>query len=202
MPSKERNLTLYRSKFSPIFCICFLVLLSACSSVEVFVENREIPFQKTYRSFVLVNKELGIAGFSDPKLDQQVQVALEEQLYAAGLIYDAKQPDLVIRYHSNEDLRQRERVNTLNPYPYWGMRMYDPWLFNPMMRNFRSQVTTTNYALLQVILDVIDPKEDKYLMTLTGVTEVATPKSKSKITLKAIEKTTNTFLEYNSIPIN
>jgi hypothetical protein len=202
MPSKERNLTLYRSKFSPIFCICFLVLLSACSSVEVFVENREIPFQKTYRSFVLVNKELGIAGFSDPKLDQQVQVALEEQLYAAGLVYDAKQPDLVIRYHSNEDLRQRERVNTLNPYPYWGMRMYDPWLFNPMMRNFRSQVTTTNYALLQVILDVIDPKEDKYLMTLTGVTEVATPKSKSKITLKAIEKTTNTFLEYNSIPIN
>jgi hypothetical protein len=202
MPSKERNLTLYRSKFSPIFCICFLVLLSACSSVEVFVENREIPFQKTYRSFVLVNKELGIAGFSDPKLDQQVQVALEEQLYAAGLVYDAKQPDLVIRYHSNEDLRQRERVNTLNPYPYWGMRMYDPWLFNPMMRNFRSQVTTTNYALLQVILDVIDPKEDKYLMTLTGVTEVSTPKSKSKITLKAIEKTTNTFLEYNSIPIN
>lgn len=202
MPSKERNLTLYRSKFSPIFCICFFVLLSACSSVEVFVENREIPFQKTYRSFVLVNKELGIAGFSDPKLDQQVQVALEEQLYAAGLVYDAKQPDLVIRYHSNEDLRQRERVNTLNPYPYWGMRMYDPWLFNPMMRNFRSQVTTTNYALLQVILDVIDPKEDKYLMTVTGVTEVSTPKSKSKITLKAIEKTTNTFLEYNSIPIN
>jgi hypothetical protein len=178
------------------------VLLSACSSVEVFVENREIPFQKTYRSFVLVNKELGIAGFSDPKLDQQVQVALEEQLYAAGLVYDAKQPDLVIRYHSNEDLRQRERVNTLNPYPYWGMRMYDPWLFNPMMGNFRSQVTTTNYALLQVILDVIDPKEDKYLMTLTGVTEVSTPKSKTKITLKAIEKTTNTFLEYNSIPIN
>jgi len=202
MPSKERNLTLYRSKFSPIFCICFFVLLSACSSVEVFVENREIPFQKTYRSFVLVNKELGIAGFSDPKLDQQVQEALEEQLLAAGLIYDAKQPDLVIRYHSNEDLRQRERVNTLNPYPFWGMRMYDPWLFNPMMGNFRSQVTTTNYALLQVILDVIDPKEDKYLMTLTGVTEVATPKSKSKITLKAIEKTTNTFLEYNSIPIN
>jgi hypothetical protein len=202
MPLKERNLTLYWSKFSPIFCICFLVLLSACSSVEVFVENREIPFQKKYRSFVLVNKELGIAGFSDPKLDQQVQVALEEQLYAAGLVYDAKQPDLVIRYHSNEDLRQRERVNTLNPYPFWGMRMYDPWLFNPMMGNFRSQVTTTNYALLQVILDVIDPKEDKYLMTLTGVTEVATPKSKSKITLKALEKTTNTFLEYNSIPIN
>ena len=166
------------------------------------MENREVPFQKTYRSFMLVNKELGIAGFSDPKLDQQVQEALKEQLLAAGLVYDAKEPDLVIRYHSNEDLRQRERVNTLNPYPFWGMRMYDPWLFNPMMGNFRSQVTTTKYALLQVILDVIDPKQDKYLMTLTGVAEVATPKSKPKITLKAIEKTTNTFLEYNFTPSN
>ena len=202
MPSKERNLTLHRSKFFHFYCLCLLGLLSACSSVEVFVENREVPFQKTYGSFVLVNKELGIAGFSDPKLDQRVQEALEKQLLAAGLVYDAKEPDLVIRYHSNEDLRQRESVNNMNPYPFWGMRMYDPWLFNPMMGNFRSQVTTTKYALLQVILDVIDPQQDKYLMTLTGVAEVATPKSKPKITLKAIEKTTNTFLEYNFTPSN
>ncbi len=200
MPLNERNRYQNRSKFSQIYFICLVGLLSACSSVEVFVENREVPFQKTYRSFVLVNKELGIAGFSDPKLDQQVQEALENQFLAAGLVYDAKQPDLVIRYHSNEDLRQRERVNTLNPYPFWGIRMYDPWLFNPMMGNFRSQVTTTKYALLQVILDVIDPQQDKYLMTLTGVTEVATPKSKTKMTLKALEKTTNTFFEYNFTP--
>jgi len=202
MPLKERNLYLYRSKFFHFYFICLLGLLSACSSVEVFVENKEIPFQKTYRSFMLVNKELGIAGFSDPELDKQVQDALEAQLIASGLVYDAKQPDLVIRYHSNENLRQRERLNYMNPYPFWGMRMYDPWLFNPMMGNFNSPVTTTKYALLQVILDVIEPKQDKYLMTLTGVTEVASPKSKKKITLKALEKTTNTFLQYNSIPLN
>ena len=187
---------MHRSKFF-LFCSIFLLgLLSACSSVEVFVENREASFQKSYSSFVLVNKELGIAGFADSELDKQVQDALEAQLIASGLVYDAKQPDLVIRYHSNEDLRQRERVNNMNPYPFWGMRMYDPWLFNPMMGNFRSQVTTTKYELLQVIVDVIDPKQDKYLMTLTGVTEVATPKGKTKITLKALEKTTNTFLEF------
>ena len=176
----------------------FLVgLLFSCNSAEIFVENREIPFQKRYQSFVLVNKELGIPGFSDPKLDQQVQEALEAQLLAAGLVYDAKQPDLVIRYHSNEDPRQRERVNTMNPYPYWGMRMYNPWLFNPMMGNYRSTVTTTKYELLQVILDIIEPDQEKSLMTLTGVTEVTSAKSKSKITLKALEKTTNTFLEFN-----
>jgi hypothetical protein len=166
------------------------------------VENREIPFQKKYESFVLVNKELGIPGFSDPKLDLQVQEALETQLLAAGLVYDSKQPDLVIRYHSNEDLRQRESVNNMNSYPFWGMRMYNPWLFNPMMGNSRPQVTTTKYALLQVIIDVIDPEQDKYLMTLTGVAEVSQPKSKPKITLKVVEKTANTFLQYNSIPIN
>ena len=184
-------------KFATIYIFLLVGLLFSCNSAEIFVENREIGFQKKYKSFVLVNKELGIAGFSDPKLDQQVQEALEAQLLASGLVYDAKQPDLVIRYHSNEDLRQRERVNTMNPYPFWGMRMYDPWLFNPMMGNFRPQVTTTKYELLQVILDIIDPSQEKSLMTLTGVTEVTSPKSKAKITLKALEKTTNTFLEMN-----
>ena len=192
-----KSVPLSNMKTVPIYIFLLVALLFSCNTAEIFVENREIPFQKTYGSFVLVNKELGIPGFSDPKLDQQVQEALEAQLLAAGLVYDAKKPDLVIRYHSNEDLRQRERVNTMNPYPFWGMRMYDPWLVNPMMGNFRPQVTTTKYELLQVILDIIDPNQEKSLMTLTGVTEVSSPKSKAKITLNALEKTTNTFLEFN-----
>jgi len=184
-------------KFATNYIFLLVGLLFSCNSAEIFVENREIGFQKKYKSFVLVNKELGIAGFSDPKLDHQVQEALEAQLLTAGFVYDARQPDLVIRYHSNEDLRQRDRLNTMNPYPFWGMRMYDPWLFNPMMGNFNSPVTTTKYELLQVILDFIDPSQEKSLMTLTGVTEVTSPKGKAKITLKALEKTTNTFLEMN-----
>lgn len=192
-----KSFSFLNMKIASLFAILAASLLWSCNTAEIFVENREIPFQKTYQSFVLVNKELGIPGFSDPKLDQQVQEALEAQLLAAGLVYDAKKPDLVIRYHSNEDLRQRERVNTMNPYPFWGMRMYDPWLFNPMMGNFGPQVTTTKYELLQVIVDIIDPSQEKSLMTLTGVTEVPSPKSKAKITLKVLEKTTNTFLEFN-----
>jgi hypothetical protein len=192
---------MHRLNISRFFIFFLFPFCTACSTVEVFVENKEIPFQKTYTSFVLVNKELGIQGFADSDLDKQVQLELEAQLIASGLVYDTKQPDLVIRYHSNEDLRQRESVNTMNSYPFWGMRMYNPWLFNPMMGNPRPQVTTTKYALLQVILDVIDPEQDKYLMTLTGVAEVSQPKSKPKITLKVVEKTANTFLQYNSTPI-
>lgn len=192
-----KSFSFLNMKIASLFVILAASLLWSCNTAEIFVENREIPFQKRYESFVLVNKELGIPGFSDPKLDQKVQEALEAQLLTAGLVYDAKKPDLVIRYHSNEDLRQRERVNTMNPYPFWGMRMYDPWLFNPMMGNFRPQVTTTKYELLQVILEIIDPSQEKSLMMLTGVTEVTSPKSKEKITLKTLEKTTNTFLEFN-----
>ena len=184
-------------KFNLLYFLLFVGLLVSCNSVEIFVENKEVPFQKTYTRFVLVNKELGILGFKDPLLDQQVQIALEAQLVGAGLVYDAKQPDLVIRYYSNEDLRQRERVNTMNPYSFWGMRMYDPWSFNPMMGNLRAPVTRTNYELLQVILDVIDPTQDKYLMTITGVTEVTSSKSKSRIVLKALKKTTDTFIQVN-----
>lgn len=192
-----KSFSFLNMKIASLFVILAASLLWSCNTAEIFVENREIPFQKRYESFVLVNKELGIPGFSDPKLDQKVQEALEAQLLTAGLVYDAKKPDLVIRYHSNEDLRQRERVNTMNPYPFWGMRLYDPWLFNPMMGNFRPQVTTTKYELLQVILEIIDPSQEKSLMMLTGVTEVTSPKSKEKITLKTLEKTTNTFLEFN-----
>jgi hypothetical protein len=170
--------------------------------VEVFKEKTELPIRKYYGSFVLVNKELDMQAFSDPLLDEQAKEALITQLTDAGMVYDAKQPELVIRYHSNEDPRQRERVNTMNPYPFWGMRMYDPWLFNPMLGDMRPRVSTSSYELLQVIVDFIDPKEEKYLMTLTAVTEVANPKSKRKVTLKALKEANKTFLQFNLPNVN
>ena len=176
--------------------LCFALLVS-CKSVEVFKEKTELPIRKYYASFVLVNKELDMQAFTDPLLDEQVKEALIAQLTEAGMVYDAKQPELVIRYHSNEDPRQRERVNGMNPYPFWGMRMYDPWLFNHMLGNMRPQVSTSNYELLQVIVDFIDPKEEKYLMTLTAVTEVTNPKTKPKVALKALNEATVTFLNLN-----
>ena len=177
-------------------------LLISCKSVEVFKEKTELPIRKYYGSFVLVNKELDMQAFSDPLLDEQAKEALITQLTDAGMVYDAKQPELVIRYHSNEDPRQRERVNTMNPYPFWGMRMYDPWLFNPMLGDMRPRVSTSSYELLQVIVDFIDPKEEKYLMTLTAVTEVANPKSKRKVTLKALKEANKTFLQFNLPNVN
>ena len=188
------NMPLKRHIFTLLLCFALLV---SCKSVEVFKEKTELPIRKYYASFVLVNKELDMQAFTDPLLDEQVKEALIAQLTEAGMVYDAKQPELVIRYHSNEDPRQRERVNTMNPYPFWGMRMYDPWLFNPMLGDMRPRVSTSNYELLQVIVDFIDPKEEKYLMTLTAVTEVTNPKTKPKVALKALKEATVTFLNLN-----
>lgn len=179
------------------FLLLSFALLFSCKSVEVFKEKTELPIQKYYASFVLVNQELGMESFSNPQIDEQFKKALIAQLAAAGMVYDAQQPELVIRYHTNEDSRQRERVDNRNPFPLWGMRMYDPWLFNPMLGDMRPRVSTANYELLQVIVDFIDPKEDKYLMTLTAVTEVTNPKTKSKVALKALKEATATFLQLN-----
>ncbi|GAA0881326.1 hypothetical protein GCM10009119_42960 [Algoriphagus jejuensis] len=168
-----------------------IFLLFSCSSIEVFKENTEIPIAKSYRSFVIINKEMGKSGFSSQFLDELVQVQIQETLENAGLVYDAKTPDLVIRYHSNEDPRQKETVNNLNPYPYWGYRAYDPWRYNPYNT---TRITTSNYELLQVIVDFIDPTQDKFLMTVTGVTEVSSPKNKEKKVVQALESVLQTFL--------
>lgn len=186
-----------KSRLFLILTLAFLVV--SCSSVEVFKENTEIPIRKPYRSFVIVNKELEMQSFSDQLIDEMVKYELQKQLEAAGMVYDAKQPDLVIRYHSNEDLRQREIVNQMNPYPFWGYRIYDPWFFNPYSMNNRPRVSTSNYELLQVILDFIDPVQDKFLMTLTAVTEVTNPKNKPKRTLKSLKSATDTFIQQNQM---
>lgn len=180
-------------KIQFILSFAILVMLCSCSSIEVFKENTEIPIARPYQTFVLINTEVGMRGFSDQFLDELVQIQIRETLEKSGMIYDSKKPDLVIRYHSNEDPRQREVVNNLNPYPFWGYRVFDPWMYNPYNPNF-NRVSTSNYELLQVIVDFIDPAQDKFLMTLTGVTEVSSPKSKQKKVEKALDSVLQSFL--------
>jgi hypothetical protein len=174
-----------------IIAVTALLFLVSCSSIDLFKENTEIPIARPYRTYVIINKEVGMKGFSSQFLDELVQIQIQEKFDAAGLKYDARQPDLVIRYNSNEDLRQRETVNTMNPYPYWGYRVYDPWRYNPF---YTPRVSTSNYELLQVIVDFIDPAQDKFLMTLTGVTEVSSPKTKEKKVEKTLDSVLSSFL--------
>jgi hypothetical protein len=183
---------------SPAIALLLLLLTlfhSSCASIDVFKENAEIKIRKPYQSFVIINQEVGMRGFSSQVTDAQVQIQLQEALEAHGLVYDKIHPDLVIRYTSNEDPREREIVNNYNPYPFWGYRVWDPWLYNPNFYNNSRRNSTSSYELVQVIIDFIDPKEDKFLMTLTGVTEVSSPKSKNNRILKTTNKVIERFIQ-------
>ncbi|WP_236032877.1 DUF4136 domain-containing protein [Algoriphagus pacificus] len=175
------------------------MLLSACSSIEIFKENTEIPIAKPYKSFVIINQEVGMRGFSSQFIDQQVQIHLQEALEANGLVYDREHPDLVIRYTSNEDPRKRTSTNYAPTYPYWGYRVWDPWAYSNYMNSLNNGQKTTSYELVQVIVDFIDPEKDKFLMTLTGVTEVSNFKTKDNKVLKTVDKIIVDFMEDLSI---
>ncbi|HCD87402.1 MAG TPA: DUF4136 domain-containing protein [Algoriphagus sp.] len=181
------------SKIS-VHLVCILAIgLCSCSSIDIFKENTEIAPVSNYKSFVIINQEVNMRGFSAQLLDEKVQDHLREALEAQGMVYDRTKPDLVIRNTSNEDQRMREINNFNYPMPFWGYRVWDPWTFNPYS-SFNTPVRSSSYELLQVIVDFIDPKKDKFLMTLTGVTEVQSAKFKERKVLKTTDKILERFI--------
>jgi hypothetical protein len=171
--------------------VLLYTLFSSCSSIEIFKEKTEFAPYKAYKSFVITNKEIGHRGFSDAFLDETVSDHLQTLLEKEGLTYERENPELVIRYTSNEDPRQKEVYN--NRYPMWGGRVWDPWMYDPRFFNQQNQITTKNYQLMQIMVDFIDPKNDKILMQLTAVSEVSSPKDKNRKALKSIEKVIQTY---------
>lgn len=171
--------------------ITFSIFLSSCSSIELFKERTEIRPYKDYTSFVIVNKEVGSNSFNDEMVDARIINELEVQMKALGLIYSQQSPDLVLRYTSNEDPRQREIYN--NQFPMWGMRVWDPWMYDPRFMGRQNMVNTKNYELIQLIVDFIDPKQDKMLITITAVSEASSPKVKNKNLIKSAKKVVEAY---------
>lgn len=177
-----------------------MVCLTSCSSIEIFKENTEFrPYMK-YKSFVIANREVNFKGFEDDFLDALVADGLYEFFENEGLTYERNEPDLVIRYTSNEDPRQREVMN--NAFPMWGWRVWDPFMFDPRFGNNRSLYSTRNYELMQLIVDFIDPKKDQKLMQVTAVSEVHNTKDKKRKLRKSVEKVAETYFSHieNYIP--
>lgn len=186
-PSKKLPLQLF-----PI--LVYLLMTMSCASIEIFKENMEVKNPRNYRSFVIVNKELGRNGFKDEFLDAITMDQIQQLLEKNGLTYDRENPEILIRYTSNQDPRQKEVY--VNQYPMWGSRMWwDPWVYNPAYFNRQMPTSTSqNYELLQVIVDFIDPQSDKRVMTLTAVSETSSPKHRQKMVSKSTEKIIATYL--------
>lgn len=187
-----------RSKKLPLASFPILVSLlmtMSCASIEIFKENMEVKNPTNYRSFVIVNKELGRNGFKDEFLDAITMDQIQQLLEKNGLTYDRENPDILIRYTSNQDPRQKEVY--ANQYPMWGSRMWwDPWVYNPSYFNRQMTTSTTqSYELLQVIVDFIDPHSDKRVMTLTAVSETSSAKHRKKMVAKSTEKIIATYIK-------
>lgn len=177
----------------PVLVSLFMTM--SCASIEIFKENMEVKNPRNYRSFVIVNKELGRNGFKDEFLDAITMDQIQQLLEKNGLTYDREDPEILIRYTSNQDPRQKEVY--ANQYPMWGSRMWwDPWVYNPSYFNRQMTTSTTqSYELLQVIVDFIDPHSDKRVMTLTAVSETSSPKQRQKMVAKSTEKIIATYLK-------
>lgn len=187
-----------RSKKFPLALLPIVLSLSltlSCASIEIFKENVEVKDPRNYRSFVIVNKELGRNGFMDEFLDAITMDQIQQLLEKNGLTYDRENPEVLIRYTSNQDPRQKEVY--VNQYPMWGSRMWwDPWVYNPAFFNRQMPTSTSqNYELLQVIVDFIDPQSDKRIMTLTAVSETSSPKHRQKMVSKSTGKIIATYLQ-------
>jgi hypothetical protein len=176
--------------------VSVLVLLGyGCKSIEMFKENIEVAPKNSYASFVIVNKEIGQQAFKDALLDESVSILLQNQLEALGMVYDTGSPELVIRYGSSEDPRQKEFYpNQIRPM--WGWRVWDPWMYNPMYMNRNNQYTSKNYELIHLIVDFIDPNADKMIMRLTAVSEAQSAKEKNKKISKSVNEVVKTYIEH------
>ncbi|MFN3800242.1 DUF4136 domain-containing protein [Belliella pelovolcani] len=166
--------------------LSILIISISCSSIELFKENVELRPYKENRSFVIVNKEINLKGVEDELINEKIINEIEIKMKDLGLYYDRDTPDVVIKFSSNEDPRQKEVFQ--NQFPMWGMRVWDPWMYDPRFMGRQNMVSTRNYELIQLIIDFIDPKQDKMLMRFTAVSEASTIKTKNKKLIKSVDK--------------
>jgi hypothetical protein len=177
-----------------LIMISLIIIGTSCSSIEIFKEKTEFKPYKNYESFVILNREIGHKGFPDAYLDALVSDGLKDMFESQGMVYEREKPDLIIRYTSNEDRREKEVYNNL--YPMWGYRVWDPWMYDPRMFRPQNNSSSRNYELMQLIVDFVDPGNEKMLMSLTAVSEVHNPKDKNKKALKSVEKIGESFYQH------
>lgn len=174
------------------YVLVLALLLSSCANIDIFKEKTEFKPYKRYNTFVIINQELNYQTFNDSFFDGMVSTTLQEYFEKQGMVYDRNNPELIIRFTSNEDKREREVFN--NQFPMWGWRVWDPWFDPFMMNRFNTpSVSTRNYELMQLIVDFIDPNKDKVLMRLTAVSEVGSLRDKKRKLLQSVEKVGKTY---------
>ncbi len=176
----------------------FLLLFGAsCSSVEVFTEKMEMPPVKEYQSFVLIPEFRNFQAYGSEFHDALLRDELTRKLEANGMELNRENPEMVIRYHTQLEPKEKESYNY---NPFWGGgAMYNPMFYDPffMNRAWDGPTQTRQYGWGQIILDFIDPQANKMIMRATAVGEVNSEKGKTKKIKKSVDKILDKF--YNHV---
>ena len=158
----------------------FLIILSSCNPVRVFLEKEQLPNQVAYQTFSIENQFPGKNVYGSPDLDKAFQEQLIEGMEKRGFVLDINDPDLVLRYNTILSQNQKE-INTMAHNP-WGWGMYSPYMWRyPYPYDYgRGGYKVEKYNLGEVVIDFVDTKKDEAILRISAVGEVTKPKQLKK----------------------
>ena len=158
----------------------FLVFISSCNPVRVFLEKEQLPNQVAYKTFAIENQFPGKNVYGSPDLDKALQEQLIAGMEKRGFVLDINDPDIVLQYNTILSQNQKE-INTMAHNP-WGWGMYNPymWRYPYPYDNRRGGYKVEKYNLGEVVIDFIDTGRDEAILRISAVGEVTKPKQLNK----------------------
>lgn len=160
----------------------FILFLSSCNPVRVFLEKEQLPNEVAYKTFAIENQYPGKSVYGSPDLDKAFQEQLIAGMEQRGFVLDINDPDLVLRYNTILSQNQKE-INTMAHNP-WGWGMYNPYLWRypyPYPHHYgRGGYKVEKYNLGEVVIDFVDTDKDEAILRISAVGEVTKPKQLNK----------------------
>ncbi|MEX0883055.1 MAG: DUF4136 domain-containing protein [Cyclobacteriaceae bacterium] len=172
--------------------LLFTVMLAvSCNPVKIYLEKNEVADVDDYKTFYVINQYYDKDAFDSPILEENLQHRLTEGLKEIGFDQDEIKPDLIVRYNTNLTDRQKEVSSTPMMSPFgWGM--YNPWMMGGPWGN-SGGYRIEKYDLGELVVDIIDTKQDKVVMRISAVGEINKPDQKRKNLNTSVEKILKEF---------
>lgn len=169
-----------KSNIKIAFLGLFLLVVSACNPVRVFLEKEKLPETTAYKTFAIENEFPGKPVYGTPDLDKKLQEQLIAGMEKRGFVLDINDPDLVLRYNTILSRNQKE-INTMAHNP-WGWGMYNPymWRYPYPYNHRRGGYKVEKYNLGEVVIDFVDTDKEEAILRISAVGEVTKPKQLNK----------------------
>jgi hypothetical protein len=155
--------------------ITFLLILTGCSTIQIFSDfDRTADFSK-YKSFAWLQRSDSIQNlyYDNPLIEKNLKFYVNKEMSVRGYAIDITHPDLLLEYHSMVEKKQQIVNNPVcsNPtYTYYNP-YYSPYRYNPAfpygynntpyITGYTTQVIDYNEGTL--VIDIIDRKQGQLI---------------------------------------